>query len=80
MKFGIAIEKSVPTDDYGFDSRIVRTQVWVGDQMPGNEEINETLQSMADQQAISVVVEQQRRLHLGWRVVQQVRTLTNTTE
>jgi|GEM_PF-4578283 hypothetical protein len=77
-KFGIAIEKSVPTDDYGYDARIERTQVWVGDRMPQDQEINETVLAMDGQEATRVVIEQQRKLRLGWRVVQQIDLGSNT--
>lgn len=70
MKFGIAVEKSVPTDESGFDARIERTQLWTGDHNPSDERIYEVLKAHPDEINI-VVIQQQRRLHMGWKAIEQ---------
>jgi hypothetical protein len=46
--------------------------------MPQDQEINETVLAMDGQEATRVVIEQQRKLRLGWRVVQQIDLGSNT--
>lgn len=69
MKYSISTEKTVPTDDYGFDARIVKTQIWEGDHMPSDTEIAEVASSQAEDTVI-ITIRQQRRLHLGQRAIQ----------